>query len=340
MANDLTPSTWAVSVLRRLNIQPTAGAVQALVGWARAEGGHWNNNARYNPLNTTQPEPGAGNTGTQGNIKVYKSWDQGIDATVQTLRSGRYGGIIAGLKSGDPRAVASAIDQSPWGTHGALIHNAISSAPAAVPHVPSSNPTGGTIRAPAGATTTTATPGVDNSGVRRSLIFDYLHSGGVKSAGATQTLASGWVNAQDVPGTTTTTPSTPSTRTAPAKTPTPSGPAGSEVLELIHNDGGKGYGIKDGQVVNGSQVFAGVWAGHADHVHVAAGPQTVVELGRLAQRMGLHVGENPHFGGVTPVHVQGSYHYKGEAIDVSGDPRKMNEFARAVEQYNRTRRLP
>jgi hypothetical protein len=38
--------------------------------------------------------------------------------------------------------------------------------------------------------------------------------------------------------------------------------------------------------------------------------------------MGLHVGENPHFGGVTPVHVQGSYHYKGEAIDVSGDPRR------------------
>jgi hypothetical protein len=219
MANDLTPSTWAVSVLRRLNIQPTAGAVQALVGWARAEGGHWNNNARYNPLNTTQPEPGAGNTGTQGNIKVYKSWDQGIDATVQTLRSGRYGGIIAGLKSGDPRAVASAIDQSPWGTHGALIHNAISSAPAAVPHVPSSNPTGGTTRAPAATTTTTATPGVDNSGVRRSLIFDYLHSGGVKSAGATQTLASGWVNAQDVPGTTTTT-----TSAAPAR------PGGSSPL--------------------------------------------------------------------------------------------------------------
>jgi hypothetical protein len=34
---------------------------------------------------------------------------------------------------------------------------------------------------------------------------------------------------------------------------------------------------------------------------------------------------------VSPVHVPGSYHYKGEAIDVSGDPRKMNEYARRVE---------
>jgi hypothetical protein len=38
---------------------------------------------------------------------------------------------------------------------------------------------------------------------------------------------------------------------------------------------------------------------------------------------------------VSPVHVPGSYHYKGEAIDVSGDPRKMNEYARRVEAaYN------
>jgi hypothetical protein len=60
--------------------------------------------------------------------------------------------------------------------------------------------------------------------VRRSLIFDYLHSGGVKSSGATQTLASGWVNAQDVPGTTTTT-----TSAAPARPggSSPPGPTSS-----------------------------------------------------------------------------------------------------------------
>jgi hypothetical protein len=119
-----------------------------------------------------------------------------------------------------------------------------------------------------------------------------------------------------------------------------SGKKGSEVLELIFNNGGKGFGIKNGQAVDGPSAFSGVWGGHRTHVHVAAGPQTVVALGKLAQTMGLNVGENPHFGGVDPVHVPGSYHYKGEAIDVSGDPRKMGRFAKAVQRYNRTHRLP
>jgi hypothetical protein len=81
---------------------------------------------------------------------------------------------------------------------------------------------------------------------------------------------------------------------------------------------------------NGAKVPQGFVSGHTDHVHVAAGPHTVVRLGRLAQEMGLHVGENPHFGTVHPVHVQGSYHYKGEAIDVSGDPALMRKFAHRV----------
>jgi hypothetical protein len=119
-----------------------------------------------------------------------------------------------------------------------------------------------------------------------------------------------------------------------------SGAKGSGVLELIYNDGGSGYGIKNGRVVNAPQAYSDVWGGHRNHVHVAAGPQTVVALGKLAQSMGLHVGENPHFGGVDPVHVPGSYHYKGEAIDVSGDAGRMSRYAKAVERYNRTHQLP
>jgi hypothetical protein len=108
----------------------------------------------------------------------------------------------------------------------------------------------------------------------------------------------------------------------------------SPLFELIHNtgSGGPGYAVKNGQKVDGRKVFASVWDGHRTHVHVAAGPNTIVKLGRMAQEMGLHAGENPHFGGVTAVHVPGSYHYKGEAIDVSGDPQKMKRYARRVEQ--------
>lgn len=113
----------------------------------------------------------------------------------------------------------------------------------------------------------------------------------------------------------------------------PSTKSHSQLLELIHNTGkGPGFAVKNGQRVNGPQFYSAVWAGHQNHVHVAAGPHTVVRLGKLAQDMGLHVGENPHFGGVAPVHAQNSYHYKGEAIDVSGDPHLMNRYARRVEQ--------
>jgi hypothetical protein len=111
------------------------------------------------------------------------------------------------------------------------------------------------------------------------------------------------------------------------------GKSHSPLLELIHNTGsGQGYAVKNGQVVDKS-VYAGVWAGHANHVHVAAGKKTIVELGRLAQKMGLTASENSHFGGENPAsHVAGSYHNKDMAIDVSGDPRKMNQYAARVEQ--------
>lgn len=66
------------------------------------------------------------------------------------------------------------------------------------------------------------------------------------------------------------------------------------------------------------------------HIHVAyTNPQAVLAAIRLAQSLGLSVGENPYVGGVDPVHAKNSYHYRtfpglysgkhlGEAIDVSG----------------------
>lgn len=74
---------------------------------------------------------------------------------------------------------------------------------------------------------------------------------------------------------------------------------------------------------------------HTNHVHVAADSRRVVYLGRVAQRMGLSVREHPKFDKVDPVHTDGSFHYKNQAIDVSGDPRKMRAFNRYVKKaYN------
>lgn len=137
-----------------------------------------------------------------------------------------------------------------------------------------------------------------------------------------------------VPGVTTTVRSRNRGSSSSNKIPSSLPGGHSGLFELIHNtgSGGPGYAVKDGSKVDGRSVYGGVWNGHKDHVHVAAGPNTIVKLGKLAQEMGLRVGENPHFGGVAPVHAKNSYHYKGEAIDVSGDTHKMNRYARRVEQ--------
>lgn len=98
----------------------------------------------------------------------------------------------------------------------------------------------------------------------------------------------------------------------------------SPLLELFWQGPG-GINVK-----NGKKVQQGFVSGHTTHVHVAAGPKTVDALGRLAQKMGLRVGENETFDRVDPVHTDGSYHYRDQAIDVSGDPKKMAAFARTV----------
>lgn len=231
---------------------------------------------------------------------------------------------------------------------------------------------GGGVRASTSSTRTTTTPGqttestVTSGGdftlpqlmqrqrpaITAPAAPDYVKTPSVQfqmpdRAARQQSLSAAIAQLGNVPEQTTTTQTTsPSqtstTTTTSSSSSTPSsGKSGSKVLELIFNNGGQGYGIKNGQTVKGSDVFSGVWGGHADHVHVAAGPKTVVALGKAAQRMGLRVGENPSFGGVDiGAHVPGSYHGKAEAIDVSGSKPLMEKFAKYVQNYNRTRKLP
>lgn len=47
----------------------------------------------------------------------------------------------------------------------------------------------------------------------------------------------------------------------------------------------------------------------------------IVALGHSLQKQGYQVSENPAFGGVHPVHAPGSYHYKGQALDINADGR-------------------
>jgi peptidoglycan hydrolase CwlO-like protein len=112
----VTQLTWAQAFLKALNMRLTVDNVAAIVAWEMAEGGHWYNTAHYNPLNTSQPMPGARTFNSHG-VKIYNSWAQGLRATVITINNGFYGGILAALREGnDGQAVAAAVAASPWGT--------------------------------------------------------------------------------------------------------------------------------------------------------------------------------------------------------------------------------
>lgn len=111
-----TPQSWAAALLSSGGWPQSACNLAAVTGWEAAEGGNWGNSARFNPLDTTQPEPGSWPINSV-DVMAYPSWAEGFAATLATLRNGRYGGILAALSAGDDaQAVADAVAASPWGT--------------------------------------------------------------------------------------------------------------------------------------------------------------------------------------------------------------------------------
>ena len=111
-----SPLSWARALLGYLGVPVTSQNLTAVTSWELAEGGHWFNSARYNPLDTTMPEPGATVMNSVG-VKAYTSWAEGFTATIATLHNGLYGPILVALRRGDDAmAVAAAVASSPWGT--------------------------------------------------------------------------------------------------------------------------------------------------------------------------------------------------------------------------------
>ena len=111
-----TPASWAVALLTSGGWPRTACNIGAITAWENAEGGNWANSARFNPLDTTEPQPGSYPMNSVG-VQAYTSWAEGFRATLTTLANGNYGGILAALAAGDSaQAVAVAVAASPWGT--------------------------------------------------------------------------------------------------------------------------------------------------------------------------------------------------------------------------------
>ena len=83
-----------------------------LRAWRQAEGG----TAAYNPVNTTWKKPGTTDYNSRG-VKNYPDPVTGLSATVKTLLSSYYTGIVDALRRGAPASkAAAALRASPWGT--------------------------------------------------------------------------------------------------------------------------------------------------------------------------------------------------------------------------------
>ena len=103
---------FARDVLAGIGAPTTAENIRALKAWALAEG----TKAQHNPLATTRKFANTTNFNSVG-VKNYASYEDGIAATIETLKNGRYPNILAAFAQGNSaEAVGLAVAQSPWGT--------------------------------------------------------------------------------------------------------------------------------------------------------------------------------------------------------------------------------
>jgi hypothetical protein len=111
-----TPADFANAFLNAIPEPDTPSNVEAIVGWEEAEGGNWQNDAKFNPLDTTYPLDGSTPINSVG-VQSFGSWTIGVTATLDTIENGLYGGILSALSVGNNAyAVADAVGASPWGT--------------------------------------------------------------------------------------------------------------------------------------------------------------------------------------------------------------------------------
>lgn len=113
--SDHLPRLWKFRVLRAIHARGVKANRELLDAWQRAEGG----SARWNPLNTTEPWPGA-TSYNSANVRNYATAGDGIAATAATLGNGFYDGIVRDLQAGRKSAVQIVSDNAHefdlWGT--------------------------------------------------------------------------------------------------------------------------------------------------------------------------------------------------------------------------------
>lgn len=115
-------NVFTTGVLKAAGLPVTRRNLEFITNvWIPSEG----TAARYNPLATTTRRPGstAFNRNAGFPVQNFASLQDGISATAQTLRNGRYGPLVNLLARGNASMndLAKAVQQSPWGTKQGLI---------------------------------------------------------------------------------------------------------------------------------------------------------------------------------------------------------------------------
>ena len=108
---------WASGVLAGIGAPISHNAVDALWAWSGAESLPRDRMSWCNPLDTTEPWPGAVPMNSVG-VRRYASTQDGIAATTMTLKNGHYPTIVAYLRTGVDRSTWSpaCAELGTWGT--------------------------------------------------------------------------------------------------------------------------------------------------------------------------------------------------------------------------------
>ena len=107
-----TDSNFYSKLLENLGAKPTEENLKFMYAWRQAEG----KAGKYNPFNTTWNLPGSTNFNSVG-VKNYKSLEDGMVATVKTLKNPRYSCIVDGLKNDiGADEIARCQSLKTWGT--------------------------------------------------------------------------------------------------------------------------------------------------------------------------------------------------------------------------------
>jgi hypothetical protein len=112
LAGGMEFGKWATAFLGELDDPVTRNNLVVIVAWQTAEF----TSAKWNPLATTYPMPGATTYNSSG-VRNYVSLAQGLDASRLTLSRFGYGyeSILVNLKrSADPMTTAESIRDSSW----------------------------------------------------------------------------------------------------------------------------------------------------------------------------------------------------------------------------------